>query len=381
MKKLLSILLALALCLTIGTAAFASGEASGEASGGASGMGGSSNLAGMLSMASYVAENHGGDSVSFPVYGIFRAGDEGQAAYVIDKTADVSALSYKVYADRAMTEEALGVSASVAGNVLTVKGVSPDVNTAYYIRADYDAETVAPTVVYVVNDQYAAPVEYALNDGTTIALSEYAPGVASESRSSVYIGANTTLFSAADYGISDPADAAIADWWLGSGITNAGATLTEFGDTLYRFELSVALYRLFQIVIDEDTSVAAAGGTFVEPTDVNGAMGSNDQFSDSVSATIYAGVWDGIYTTMNADGYLENLPGVTEFSGKLPVNEEDLFVALYNAFASPWASLNEAGKAIGRRRRKRPRRSRRRSASRIGRSKTTAARSSRCSML
>ena len=344
MKKALSVLLALALCLSLGTAAFASGEASG---GGSGGMGGSSNLAGMLSMAGYAAENDGADSVSFDVYGIFKAGgEEDAAAYVVDKDTDVNALSYTVYADRAMTEEAAGVTAAVSGNVLTISGVDADVNTAYYIAADYPTESAAPTVIYVVNDQYDASVEYALNDGTTIALSEYAPGIASESLSTVYIGANTTLLSAADYGITDPADAAIADWWLGSGITNAGTTLTDFGDTFYRFELGVDLYRQFQIVIDENTTTASAGGEFTEPIDVNGAMGSNDQFSDSMSATLYAGVWDGIYTQMNADGYLENIGGLDEYRGNLPVDEEVLFVTLYNAFVSPWSVLNEDGQSI-----------------------------------
>ena len=344
MKKILSILLALALCLSLGTMALASGEASGEGSGG---MGGSSNLVGVLSMKGNVVENDGSDTVTFDVYGILKAGGEADAAaYVIDRDADVNALSYTVYADRAMTEEAAGVTASVSGGVLTVSGVATEANTAYYIAADYDAETVAPTVVYIVNDQVAAPVEYALNDGTTIALSEYAPGIASESRSNIYIGCNTTLLSAADYGITDPADAAIADWWLGSGITNAGSTLTDFGDTFYRFELSVDTYRQFQIVIEENTTVASAGGEFIEPTDVNGAMGSNDQFSDSMSATLYAGVWDGIYTVKNADGYLENIDGVTEFRGDLPVTEEELFVVLYNCFVCPWSMLNEAGRAI-----------------------------------
>ena len=365
MKKLLSVLLVLAICLSLCTAVFASGEpsedtaaagaASGEApaggggggGGGSGGMGGVTNLAGMLSLASYVAENTGGNTVSFDVYGILRAGGESDSsAFVIDKDADVNVLNYMVYADRAMTEPAAGVTASVSGNVLTVSGVAADVNTAYYIGADYAAEAVSPTAIYIVNDQYDASVDYALNDGTIITLSGYAPGVASESRSKIYIGCNTTLFSAADYGITDPADAAIADWWLGSGITNAGSTLSDFGDTFYRFELSVDLYRQFQIVIDNDTSVAPIGGTFAEPADVIGAMGSNDQFSDSIAATLYSGVWDGIYTTKNADGYLENIPGVTEFQGKLPVDEEFLFVALYNAFVSPWASLNADGQAL-----------------------------------
>lgn len=361
MKKLLSWLLVLALCLTLGVGAFASGEpsgeaadasgeaeqsASGEASGGSSGMGGGANLAGMLSMKSYVVENDGSDAVSFEVYGVFKAGGEADAAaYVIDKAADPAALRYTVYADRAMTEEAEGVTAAVADGVLTVSGVATDENTAYYIGSDYEAETVAATVIYVVNDQYEAPVAYALRDGTSISLSEYAPGIASESSSNIYIGANTTLRSAADYGITDPADAAIADWWLGSGVTNAGTTLDEFGDTFYRFELSVDIYRQFQIVIDENTTEASAGGEFVEPTDVNGAMGSNDQFSDSMSATLYAGVWDGIYTVMK-DGYLANIDGVDRFEGDLPVDEETLFVVLYNAFTTPWASLNEAGQAL-----------------------------------
>ncbi len=342
MRKLLSILLAVALCLSLGTVAFASGEASG----GSGGMGGSSNLAGMLSMKNYVSVGEASDTVSFEVYGVLTAGGEDDAAaYVIDQAADPAGLTYTVYADRDMTEEAEGVTAAVAGGVLTLTGVDPAGNTAYYIGSDYPAETLAPTVVYVVNDEYDAPVDYELADGTTIALSEYAPGVASESASSVYIGANTALFTAADYGITDPDEAAIADWWLGAGITNAGSSLTEFGDTFYRFELCFDLYRQLQMLIDHDTTVGAANG-WADPADSNPSQPTNDQYSDAVSATVYAGVWDGIYTTLNADGYLENIPGVTELGMNQPVDEETLFVLVYNGLVSPWATLNEAGRAL-----------------------------------
>ena len=344
MRKLLSILLVLALCLSLTAMAFASGEASASA-----GMG-STTLAGMLSMTSYVVVNQGDSTVSFSVYGIFKDGGEGEAAFVIDRDADLGALTVTVYADRAMTEPADGVTAELSNTAgewdLILYGVETAENTAYCIGTDYPGETTAPTAVYVVNDQYAAPVDYALRDGRNIALSAYAPGVASESKSSIYIGANTTLLSAADYGITDKTEAVIADWWLGSGVTNAGITLEDFGDTFYRFELCVDLYRQFQIVIEENTTAASNGGEFIEPEDSNPTMGSNDQYSDSVSATVYAGVWDGIYTTMGADGYLENIDGVTTLGVAEPVDEETLFTALYNAFTSPWAMLSERGAAL-----------------------------------
>lgn len=336
MKKALSLILALALCLSFGAAAFASGEASGGASG----------LTGMLSLAGYVVENDGSDTVSFTVYGVYADGGDAAAAYVIDENADPGALTYTVYADRGMTEVAAGVSASCADGVLTLTGVATDVNTAYYVGNDYPAESPVATVLYVVNDQYAADVVYELEDGTTIALSEYAPGIASESASNIYIGANTTLLTAEDYGITDPADAAIANWWLSSGITNAGITLDEFGDTFHRFELMFDIYRQFQIVIDQDTTVVNVGGEWADPADSNPAQPTNDQYSDATSATIYAGVWDGVYTVMNADGYLENIPGVTTIGVGDPVDGETLFVLLYNAFVSPWSRLNDGGKAI-----------------------------------
>ena len=337
MKKALCVILALALCLSLGTAALASGEASG----------GGSALTGMLSLKSYVVENSGSDTVSFEVYGLLTDGAESDAAaYVIDQDADLAALNFTVYADRNMTEEAAGVTAAYADGVLTLAGVATDVNTAYYVGSDYPAENVGATVLYVVNDQFAADVEYVLKDGTTIALSEYAPGIASQSTSNIYIGANTTLLTAADYGITDEKDAAIANWWLGSGITNAGLTLEEFGDTFHRFELMFDIYRQFQIVIDQDTTVVNVGGVWADPTDSNPSQPTNDQYSDATSATIYAGIWDGVYTTMNAEGYLENIPGVTTIGVGEPVDGETLFVLLYNAFVSPWSRLNEEGKAI-----------------------------------
>ena len=337
MKKALSLVLVLALCLSFGTAALASGEASG----------GGSALTGMLSLKSYVVENNGSDTVRFEVYGLLTDGGESDAAaYIIDRDADLSALHFTVYADREMTEEADGVTAAYANGVLTLSGVATDKNTAYYVGSDYPAENVGATVLYVVNDQYAADVVYALEDGTSISLSTYAPGIASQSDSNIYIGANTALFTAGDYGITDPEDAVIANWWLGSGVTNAGLTLDEFGDTFHRFELMFVIYRQFQIVIDQDTTVINAGGAWADPADSNPAQPTNDQYSDATSATIYAGIWDGVYTTMNQDGYLENIPGVAELGVAEPVDEDTLFTLLYNAFVSPWSCLNEEGMAI-----------------------------------
>ncbi len=68
----------------------------------------------------------------------------------------------------------------------------------------------------------------------------------------VFVGGNRMIRTAADYGIEGD-DAAAVDWFLSSGVTNAGDTLTEFGDKMYGFEYAVALYRLFQIVCDQVT--------------------------------------------------------------------------------------------------------------------------------
>jgi hypothetical protein len=320
----------------------ASGDASGDAGAGGGGgmMGGSSepaDLSGLISLADYVVESTDTE-VSFDYYGMFEANNDasGDAEFVLgDKDPD----QIKVYADRDLTTEADGITAKIDGDKLTVSGLSGSDNTVLYLSTGEDAYT---TVVYVVADETDTSYSKKLNDGTSIDLSEYAP---TNESSQVYIGGNQDLMDVEDFedleDLSDE-DKGVADWWLHAGITNSGTTMHSFGDTLYRFELSVALYREFQIVVDVNTT---ADG-FIDPTDSVGAMGGNDQYSDSISANLYAGVFNGLYTEEDEDGKLVNIDGVTEIGTSEPVDEEYLMAAVYNALVSPFASLNEEGQKV-----------------------------------
>ncbi len=292
------------------------------------------DLTGLLSLADYVAESKD-SAVSFDYYGMFEANQEesGDAEFVLG-TTDPDKIT--VYADRDLTIEAEGVTAAIEGDKLTVSGLSGKDNTVLYLSTGEDAFT---TVVYVVADESDTSFTKELNDGSSIKLSEYAP---ENETSKVYIGGNQDLMDVDDF--EDLADLTkddkeVADWWLHAGITNSGATMHEFGDSFYRFELSVSLYREFQIVIDVNTT---ADG-FTDPADCVGAMGGNDQYSDSVSANLYAGVFDGLYTEKDQDGKLENIDGVSEIGADQKVDEEYLMTAVYNAMVSPYASLNEDG--------------------------------------
>lgn len=234
----------------------ASGDASADAApgGGGGGMPGGAaadpvDLTGLLSLADYVAESKDSE-VSFDYYGMFEANkdESGDAEFVLG-SADPDKIT--VYSDRELTKEAEGISAAIDGDKLTVSGLSGKDNTVLYLSTGEDAFT---TVVYVVADETDDSFTKELNDGSSIKLSEYAP---ENETSKVYIGGNQDLMDVDDF--EDLADLTkddkeVADWWLHAGITNSGATMHEFGDSFYRFELSVSLYREFQIVIDVNTT-------------------------------------------------------------------------------------------------------------------------------
>ena len=346
-SRLLSVVLALALLLSVG--AFASGESSGSAG---------SGLEGVLALSQYVFVASQGEvndgAVSAACYGVYTAGGEGEPAFVpADFDGDVA-----VYADSALTAEAEGVTAAVADGALTVTGVDEAANTAYYLSA---ADGV--TAIYVVCDEYADNATLTLADGTTMELTTYAPNMAFgdyaaitdanpiEGDTAVYIGGNRTARTVADLTDTENFEGyedAVA-WYLRSGITNAGDSLTTFGPVMYGYQYAVAMYRLFQIVVDQITSVAG----YVDPDDFVGAMFSNDPYSDAVSATLQAGIWNGVYTQyadvmdLGEGFYLtENIPGVTSLGTGAVVDVEFAYVGMFNAFTSVWTMLNEDGEAV-----------------------------------
>ena len=346
-SRLLSVVLALALLLSVG--AFASGESSGSAG---------SGLEGVLALSQYVFVASQGEvndgAVSAACYGVYTAGGEGEPAFVpAGFDGDVA-----VYADSALTAEAEGVTAAVADGALTVTGVDEAANTAYYLSA---ADGV--TAIYVVCDEYADNATLTLADGTTMELTTYAPNMAFgdyaaitdanpiEGDTAVYIGGNRTARTVADLTDTENFEGyedAVA-WYLRSGITNAGDSLTTFGPVMYGYQYAVAMYRLFQIVVDQITSVAG----YVDPDDFVGAMFSNDPYSDAVSATLQAGIWNGVYTQyadvkdLGEGFYLtENIPGVTSLGTGAVVDVEFAYVGMFNAFTSVWTMLNEDGEAL-----------------------------------
>ncbi len=348
-SKILSIVLALAMVLSL--SAFASGEASG---------GGALDLSGMLALKQYVFVASQGEiadgTVSTDCYGAYVRGGEGEAAFVPAAFEGTVA----VYADSELTASAEPVSAVVAGGVLTVTGVDTAGNTAYYLSTGDGAYT---TVIYVVNDEYADNATLTLSDGTTMALTTYAPNMrygdysavigenAIEGEPSVFIGGNRTVRTLDDF--TDPENFAgyetEAAWYIRSGITNSGNTLTTFGPKMYKYQYIVAMYRLFQIVVDQTTSAAG----YVDPDDFVGGMGGNDSFSDAASATLQGFVWNGIYTEFSdvkdlGEGFYltKNIDGVTSLGTGEVLDVEFAYVGMFNAFQSIWSMLNEDGEAM-----------------------------------
>ena len=385
--RLLSILLALAMLLSLG--AFASGEASAEASGeasaeasgeasgetsgeasseaggsgGASGgasSGGTLDLSGLLALKQYVFVASQGEitdgAVSTDCYGVYAVGGEGEAAFVPAAfDGDIP-----VYADSELTASAEPVAASVKDGVFTMTGVDTAGNTAYYLST---GDGAYPTVIYVVNDEYADNAVLTLADGTAMALTTYAPNMrygdytaisgenAIEGETAVYIGANRTARTLDDF--TDPENFAgyedAAAWYIRSGITNSGNTLTTFGAKMYKYQYIVAMYRLFQIVVDQTTSAAG----YVDPDDFVGGMGGNDGFSDAASSTLQGFVWNGIYTRFSdkkdlGEGFYltENIPGVTSLGTGEVLDVEFAYVGMFNAFQSIWSMLNGNGEAM-----------------------------------
>ncbi|MCD8143749.1 MAG: S-layer homology domain-containing protein [Oscillospiraceae bacterium] len=379
-KKALALLLAMAMCLSmLSVSAFAEGEESSEGGGPGGDMGGGSTasgaetievsgMEGMLSLYKYVFEAPG-STISVKCYGTYRADSAtGEEAYGVEGA--VAYATYGVYTDSDLTEAADGVTASitVSGN-LQVKGVATEGNVVYYLW-NGETDSVA-TIIYVVNDEYDEDsATLTLTNGDTVDLTKYAPNMADGDYTAdqatvndegvVYIGGNRTVTDAEYYGITDEYAEAV-DWYLSSGITNGGASLEEFGDNMYNFEYVVAIYRMFQLVNEQMTYAS----DFVDASDYVAGMGSNDQFSDAVSATMASGIWNGIYSkysstelptasiVANAENnyLLTNITGsdgktVTELGVFNTTTVEFVYVGLFNAFQSAWSQLNDEGVSV-----------------------------------
>ena len=382
-KRILALLTALAMCISmLSISAFAvedetategevvESEGGGGMGGGMGGEGGgsSTDLTGMLSLSQYVFVDSEGEitngTVSATIYGVYAEGDE--IAYEPESyTGSVS-----VYTDSDATEAADGVTAVISGSTITISGVSTTGNVAYYLVAD-DVDEAYVTTIYVVNDEYDdETATLTLADGTTVDLTTYAPNMAYgdysavvgeneiNGETSVYIGANRTAVTTDDLTDIDgytEEEVAIISWWLTAGVTNSGSSITTFGEDLYNFEYVVTMYRLFQIVNEQMTFT----DDFVDASDYVSGQGSNDQFSDAVSATMGSGIWNGIYTKYSSEtmpnedesitaGYLyENISeDVTELGVFETATVEFIYVGLYNAFQSAWSSLSEEGEAM-----------------------------------
>ena len=354
-RKTLVMLLVVCLMFSLATAALAASGESGSS--GESSSSGGVDLSGLLALKQYVfvasQDEVQKGTVTTECYGAYAATDSIPAF-----APEAFEGKLAVYTDSALTTEAKGVSAEVKGGSFSMTGVDETANTVYYLATAEDAYV---TTIYVVCDEYDGETAIlTLADGSEMTLTTYAPNMRFgdysavtdddpiNGNTAVYIGGNRTATALEDF--TDPEsfkgheDAAA--WYISSGITNAGDSLTRFGDKFYGYEYAVSLYRLFQIVVDQTTSVAG----YTDPGDFIGAMMSNDPYSDAVSATLQAGIWNGIYTQYSdvkdlGEGFYltENLPSVEYLGTGAEVTVEFAYVGLFNAFASPWTMLSEQG--------------------------------------
>ena len=249
MKRIFSLLLALALVLSLAGGAFASsGEASGEssASGEASGGGSSGVYENKPAFVSGVCEMPTAEATTatFELYGFYRTTDP-DAEDAFELAAFPAGTEVEVYLDSACAEKA-DCAASFDGSVLTLEfGAAPE-DEAYYYVLFTDGETeYAAVPVYVVS--YDAVQTY-LNAETDYRGYTLRYDADSYTPSAVYVeqgiaeniyGGAVDLFDADDFADEIAAAAAefgydeqelydAVNWYLCNGCTTGGDNWEEF---------------------------------------------------------------------------------------------------------------------------------------------------------
>ena len=222
----------------------------------------------------------------------------------------------------------------------------PEVNTVYWVSVD--GGITAP--VYVVVNE-AEPVQSLKNatiaaggEGTgEIFLSAYAPIMGAETSDDglyrdeylgtdivrPYITTNSRLFTADSFGDMTAAtdyETAAVNWWLDSGFTNGADSLYTFGydrDSFYTFELTLFIYRFFG-VYDNAYGTPMEGFT----------IGSEPYFVSLMNT--------------NGTGIIDDISVVvpkTSVDCSAGMTWQDILATLYNAMKSAYAKLSQAGEA------------------------------------
>ena len=327
MKKICSLLLALALLCSLGATGLASGEASG-----------------------------GAGSISYEPVPVFRSGvcvlEPGQteAQFVVkgrhlwtDGTyegiglydADDAVVLYEGYdAWQDGTPADVGAALTpIDGStdlLLSIPAAALTQNTVYYVSIDGDEASP----VYIVTAENAAAVdgEHTLTfdlgssvpgdgytDSFTLPLSSYAM---IPDENNVRLGGAYGLFDAAEYEDVAPEDIDAVNWYLTTGGTNGGTGIHTFGSDVPYARLDAAhyVYRFFCF-------------------EGSGGFG---MFSDVGMARWFSGS-SGANTAYALVDILEHTDPFDSFK---TMTVQDMVVLMYNSVTTPFGSRSEAGLAL-----------------------------------
>ncbi len=329
MRKLLALLLALGIVLSLGGAAFASGEAA------------EPNILPWPSFESPVYTAKGREmEASFLCYGEFD--EKGDIVPFADETVSVT-LYDSENSGNVLLETTAFYDPYLSGWAFYF--LLPPVNTVYW--ASLDGGITAPIYVVVheaekVQSLKNATIAAANGEGYgEIFFSSYAPIMGAETSDDglyrdeylgmdivrPYITTNSRLFTAEDFADMAAAtdyEKAAVNWWLDSGFTNGGDSLHTFGyerDSFHTFELTLFIYRFFGIY-DNAYGKPMEGFT----------IGSEPYFV-SLMNTNGTGIIDDIHCVVPQ----------TSVDCAADMTWQDVLATLYNAMKSAYAKLSPAG--------------------------------------
>ena len=329
-SKLLAILLAAGLMLTLGGAALASGEAA------------ESNILAWPSFESPVYTAKGRElEAAFLCYGEFDPA--GDIVPFAEETVSVTLYDAESGGAAVLETEAV-YDPLFAGWSFYIP--LPEENTVYW--PSFNGGLTAPIYVVVKEAEKAQSLKNAViaaggDAEGTLLLSAYAPVMGAETSDDglyydayldqtivrPYIGTNSRLFTAADFAdlaAASPAELAAVNWWLDSGFTNGADSLYHFGydrESFYTFELTLFIYRYFGIY-DNAYGKPMEGFT----------IGSEPYFVSLMNT--------------NGTGIIDDIHAVdpqTSVDCSAAMTWQDVLATIYNALQSGYAKLSAAGQA------------------------------------
>ncbi len=389
-KKAIALLLAMSMCvsmLSIGSYAANETDSGAEQTvdpgagmdqgGGEGGGSGSSGSAASFTnrwtaQSSVYVMDDGETAASFTIYGYYESNDDLDTLIAFAEDASAT-----VYADSDATTLATGVTATLDGTSLTLDfGSEPQTNQVYFVAITTGNVTTTASPLYVVA---ASSAQYLVegytyefsndgdedtNDSFTLYVAEgYTADPANEN--AVLAGGSQTVFSAADFSDIDQDDeelVAAVNWYLTSGATNGGDSLTEFavdrtvdykhdgtalnnvGKSFLRTETVQVLYRLYMT----DSELADASGAFTDVMDLANNVWNNYYITSfqGINPLMKTGFYQGDSVCDPDEAFTDSVSSSTIFGVNQAINYGDFLNYIYNVIINELANLSESGEAL-----------------------------------